>query len=376
MSYIVRDKCIFCKSDLSNTYFNKNLHNYVGHYQVDLDYSIKDMVSIPFNIFTCDKCLTPQLKYLGEPSEVYKHNHADSTGSIMNELHVKNCEFILKYNYDVQNIIEIGSSKGVLADLILSKRKLEYNIVEPSYFGNPDGKNIIPDFYENVDDSNINANTIIISHVFEHFYKPLEILEKIVNNNNIDNVFLVFPDLEYYINNDIHHVLNTEHTYYIDNQFLINLFKSYGFTMCDRSDFKNHSVLFYFRRMLATVKPRVKLKNKNCDISRYFNGIKNIVSKFNNAIDTKENGTNAYLWPASIHSLYLSNFGLDFNLLSGLLDNSPNKIGKKMYGTNIPILDFKKITDMKSKDNLILVNGGVFNSEVESQLDGCNFVLK
>ena len=30
-----------------------------------------------------------------------------------------------------------------------------------------------------VDDENIDANTLIISHVFEHFYNPIEILKKI-----------------------------------------------------------------------------------------------------------------------------------------------------------------------------------------------------
>jgi hypothetical protein len=95
----------------------------------------------------------------------------------------------------INNIIEIGSSKRVLADIILDKLNLSYYVVKPSFFGNRTNKIIIDDFYENVDDKNINANTIIISHVFEHFYNPINILKKIANNENIKNFFLTFLEL-------------------------------------------------------------------------------------------------------------------------------------------------------------------------------------
>ena len=89
---------------------------------------------------------------------------------------------ILKYKNKITNIIEIGSSKGVLAEYILENLKLKYYIIEPSFFGNRENKIIIDDYYENVDDNNIDANTMIISHVFEHFYEPKKILEKIYLN--------------------------------------------------------------------------------------------------------------------------------------------------------------------------------------------------
>ena len=73
---------------------------------------------------------------------------------------------------------------------------------------------IINDFFENVDYKKYNdSNTIIISHVFEHFYNPIEILGKLQNNLNIENILLVWPDLEYYKDNNTRHILNTEHTF-------------------------------------------------------------------------------------------------------------------------------------------------------------------
>lgn len=248
-NYKIREKCIFCDSTLYNTFFDKDYKNHVAHYQVEIDYPFEKMIEIPYNILICDKCKTVQNKYLGNLDEIYKINHADSTGTTMINLHKKTANLICKYKNNINNIIEVGSSYGVLSDIILENIDLNYYIIEPCYKGiNSNNKIIFNDFYENIDDTLINSNTILISHVFEHFYNPKEILEKIYKNKNITNFFLIFPDLEYYINNNVLHVLNTEHTYYIDNDFIVNELFNYGFELIEKDFHINHSVLFYFKR--------------------------------------------------------------------------------------------------------------------------------
>ena len=49
-----------------------------------------------------------------------------------------------------------------------------------------------------------------------------------------------------------------------------------------------------------------------------------------------------------------------------MIDNSPNKIGKKMYGIDLPIYSFNET--MKNKNAIFLMNGGMFNTEVEKKL--------
>jgi len=256
--YTERKTCIFCNTNLYNTFFEYDYKCPIAHYAVELenDLNTKNMSiniskqsnefevltcksnitenvrnEIPFNIYVCSNCNTIQTKYLGDLNEIYKINHADSTGSIMTNLHNTINDIIFNYSSKIKNIIEIGSSYGVLADIIIKRFneeniKLEYNVIEPDFKGNTENKNIFNDFYENIDDKNIDANFIIISHVFEHFYNPVEILEKISQNKKIKYFLLIFPDLEYYLKNNILHVLNTEHTYYIDNDFLINNIKN------------------------------------------------------------------------------------------------------------------------------------------------------
>lgn len=402
----IRKNCIFCDTQLLYTYFEKDYENYIAHYQVDIDYKLENMVQIPFNILVCPTCKTAQTKYLGDLSEIYKTNHADSTGTTMINMHKMMKDFIMKYKDRINNIIEIGSSNGTLADIILEENQLEniklhdenkveiiytenedvnlnsklhdedkveiiYNIIEPSFFGKRKNKIIIDSFYEDVDDTLIQANTLIMSHVFEHFYKPMQIIEKIVSNKNIQHLFIVFPDLEYYINNNILHVLNTEHTYYIDNDFLIGILESQSFKLIEKKYYNNHSVLFYFNREDKESVDKDKIKwnniNKNYSLDLYYNNIFKTISKCNELLEINKT-CKKYIFPSSIHSLYCFIFGLKIELLDGFLDNSINKIGKKMYGTDLEIFSFMNIIEENNENIFIILNGGVFNKEVENLL--------
>lgn len=365
---IKRKKCIFCETQLNKPIFETDLNCFSGHYPIDRQelYFEKN----PFNICVCEKCRTPQLKYLGNVNEVYKINHADNTGELIFNLHKINTDFIFQYKNLINNIIEVGCSVGTLSDMILEKYETNYHIIEPNFLGKTTNKKIINDYYENVEDDKIDADTLIMSHVFEHFYEPKKILKKITQNKKLKNFFLVFPDLEHYINNQILHVLNTEHTFYVDNDFLIKLISMHGFELIEKINYKNHSIIFYFRRnkIVENIDEIfVDFENKNYDLDLFFEQIKYKIEKYNNIIDKNDS---VYIWPASIHSIYLTIFGLNYHKMMGFLDNSKLKIGKKMYGLNLPIESFEET--VKNNKNKILINGGVFNQEIQKLLnDNC-----
>lgn len=368
--FTVRENCLFCDYQLDNKYFEKDLSIPVSVYNVDPETPLSEMSVIPYNVSICGRCGTGQTIYLGDLAEIYKVNHADSTGTTMKNMHLEFKKLIAKYSNDITEILEIGSSKGELADLIINdptffiSETLKYHIIEPSFFGDRKRKHIIPDFYENVDDSLIPANTMIISHVYEHFYNPYEILDKISKNLNIKHFFLCFPDLEYYVQNDILHVLNTEHTYYADNNFIIELCGLKGFCIKEQEFYRGHSVFMHFIRSEGSKEskefptnttPKLRLDN-------YFSRIYSSVKLYNDFL-SKSESKYKYIFPCSIHSIFLLTFGLDASNLDGMLDNSPNKINKKIYGTNLLCRSFKEI--LESNDTVsIVLNGGVFNREI------------
>jgi hypothetical protein len=363
--YSIREKCIFCNNILNKTYFEKDYEIPISCYSKD---NSSDDIFIPYNIFKCNKCYTSQTKYLGDLNEIYKINHADSTGKIMQNLHITVLNLIKKYISDINNFVEIGSSKGVLCDLILNNTNInKYYIIEPSYFGTKNEKKIIlNDYFENINFKEYSdANTLIISHVYEHFYNPLEILNKIYENKNIENFILVWPDLEYYKDNKNYHVLNTEHTFYVDNNFIITLLNNYSFKLIEKINYENHSVIFYFNRN-ENLKNN-KLININHDITSYYNNLFQYKEKIEMFIKTnKKLNKKICIWPCSVHTqfllIFLKNLDIDY-----VLDNSTNKINKYLYGYNLKCLNF--LNEIKNNNNGIILNGGVFNKEIKDLIE-------
>ncbi len=366
-NYLIRNKCIICNDYLKNTFFERDLCIPIACY---LNNTQEDSsVCIPYNVYTCSSCKTSQTKYIGDLNIIYKHNHADSTGNIMQKLHVFVSQILKKYIDNIHNITEIGSSYGILSNIILENYKIpKYYIIEPSFMGIiKENHVIINDYFENVDYNQYNdSNTIIISHVFEHFYNPIETLNKIKHNLNIEYVLLVWPDLEYYKDNHTYHLLNTEHTFYVDNNLIQILFNNNTFEMIENQKYENHSVIYLFKRNnnLETK----TIENINYSIDNYFNYILNKKEEINEFIKkNKDNNKKLCIWPASVHTQFILmilqiNDNIDF-----VLDNSVNKINKYLYGYNLKCKSFED--NCNDDNNAIILNGGCFNKEVANKIN-------
>lgn len=370
--YTTRTTCIFCKnSDLELIYkddkkstisYGLEKEKFNGYY-------------IPYNIQKCKKCYTFQIKYLGNINMVYSNNHIDTYGSVKTRMHNEFSNFITKNN-NIENIIEIGACTCILSNKILSNtnKKHKINIIDPSFIGNSNELNIINNYIENEDITKIKANTIIMSSVFEHFYEPLNILEKLKKSKNIKYIYLNHPDLEYSIENNLYINLTVEHTFYIENNFLIGLFNKYGFKLKEQLSFENHTIMLQFERTTnIEYNTEIININSNINVTRYLSILNEKVNKINqyikNNIDKKY-----YLWPASMHLAPLLINGLQINLIEGMLDNSPNKIGKYFYGYNLKCYSFEEILN-KNDDNICIFLGGSTNYKNELKLLNTKCIL-
>jgi hypothetical protein len=353
--YKVRDNCIFCANTNLTTMFDNNYKTALslGMYNDNNNESY----FMPYNVLICNECNTAQNKHIGDLSIVYDSNHIDDYGSTKNKKHELFCNYILE-NKLINGIIEVGSCNGVLANKILNNINTEYSIIEPSYIGNSSNIKIIKDYFENVDLTNINANTIIMSDVFEHFYNPIDILNKIKNSHNIKYVYLNHPDFDYSIKNDIYINLNCEHTFLIEHQFLFSLFNNYGFVLNRHHNFENFSLFMEFERNHSDAIARKILYNSNIktDCKTYFLKIINIVSKINEYMLSNPT-LKFYIWPMSIHSVPLFTLGLNYKKLSGILDNSPNKIGKYTYGYNLLCSSLDELLQNGKEDDCVFISG-------------------
>lgn len=363
--YTIRQNCIFCNSKLLNNFFENDYSIPVGSYNIEKN--DEKIIKIPFNVLCCEKCFTFQTKYLGNLNDIYKNNHADGCGTIRSEMNDKFTELIKNNISNISNILEVGAGSGILSLSILNIiQNINYIIIDPFYFGIKENRTIINEYLENVDLTSLNTNILVMSHVFEHFYEPLKIIEKIANSKNIEYICLNFPDLETYIKKNTYHVLNPEHTYYIENNFLKKIFMKYGFETIAEEKFKEHSIFLIFKRTSNNdnqIENDYKNENSVIDINNYYDNILNKVNKFNNLLTIVDNNIDVHIFPCSMHTMYLFTFGLKTNYIKTLLDNSKNKLNKYLYSYDIICESFNNLLE-NNKKSIVILNGGCFNNEL------------
>ena len=357
--YYERTSCVFCNSSECYPIFDENRVSTMSLALSEVPPTFSYLM--PYNVLRCSQCNTFQNKYLGDLSIVYGKNHIDNYGSTKNRKHDQFSKFIIE-NTNVQGIIEIGACSNALSDAILEQRNMNYTIIEPAFAGNADKITVIPDFLENVEISSLCANVIIMSDVFEHFYDPLTVLRKLQLSENIEFLYLSHPDFDYAVQNNIDMFLNFEHTFLIEHQALFQIFKNNGFLLTRQHNYENNSLFLEFKRTADSITCSNYSSNIGADPERQAlarrvgvatfsgdnpldchrqNGFNEQVSrhisneiqcvKNMNSLMAQNDAKKYYVWPASIHSIQLFTFGLNYHQLEGILDNSPNKIGKYLH---------------------------------------------
>ena len=73
-----------------------------------------------------------------------------------------------------------------------------------------------------------------------------------------------------------------------------------------------------------------------------------------------------YLFGAHIFSQYLFAFGLNSNNITSILDNSPLKIGKRLYGSNLCVESPKVLKNIKNP--LVILKAGLYNEEIKNDI--------
>jgi fructose/tagatose bisphosphate aldolase len=363
--YEVRKNCIFCNTSI-DTLLSEDKETPICYSLFD---SIQNNIFIPYNIQYCKDCDILQTKYTGALDKIYSTNHIDTYGTVKHNMHSFFANFICS-NSKITNTIEIGACHDYLSKLLLKlNNKLEVTIIDPSFIGDSTNINVISDYIENVSITSINANTIILSSVFEHFYSPIKILEILNISNNIDFIYINHPNMEYAIQNDVHINLTVEHTFYMNNNTMEVLFNKYGFILGKKEYFENHTICYEFIRSTNDINipeyPNLSLSYYN----NYMSRITKRISEINKILANKDNIY--YLWPASMHTIPLFINGLDYKGIKGFVDNSPNKIDKYFYGYDLECFSFNDIISnpITNVKHTSLLLGGAENYRKELLLD-------
>lgn len=362
--YRQRTDCIICSSSSLSQILPSDTSLPLGCFPVkDLSFPCH---IVPYNAVHCTTCGVVQTKYIGNLDLVYGHNFAGICGTTRGVMNTLFADFILETS-KLQSIVEIGAGNGEVSDILLEKNtSLSYTIVDPAYWGNHSNRTILKSFFEDIVEDHINTpDTVVMSHVFEHFYSPFDILKKISSLKSVSNILLNWPNLEEFVKGRTYNVLNMEHIFYAENKYIEQLFEMVGFKVSRVYEYNKFALFYHFERdptltSLQTVFPSNHSSLQ--DVQSFFNSLFDKVQTFNGILDSNPQ-LPAYIWPCSVHTSFCFMAGLQQNRITNILDNSPGKIGSYQYGFSIPCVSFHQ-TVQTSEDKILFLVGGQYTQEI------------
>jgi hypothetical protein len=364
--YIERSESVITgKSNLEHLYTFKDFPVFMGC--VDSPKREDLVADMIWNI--CKDSGVIQLGKLIPLEILYLDQHNDGTGKVWQDHYTAFARFLSKYKPG--RVLEIGGAHDFIARATFD---LEPNtvwiIVEPNPQQITNNKiKVIQGWFNKGFELDVPVDTVVHSHVLEHTYNPFEFMEDVGKflKKGQKHIF-TFPNMLPMLEQKFTNCINFEHTILLTEEIVDYFLQRAGFRIIEKEYYGNPHSIFYATERIDTVDdPHLLLKKYErykgvfTDYIDYHVGM---VSDLNRLImDSKEP---VYLFGAHIFSQTLIQFGLKTGTLSGLLDNSLTKNGRRLYGTDL-IVESPKILKDKGKVNVIL-KAGIYNDEIKKDI--------
>ena len=306
------------------------------------------------------------------PLEVlYPESHGSGNiGALWMEHHQKFAKFIRKQI--PSSILEIGGLHGILSREYKKNTNIDWTIIEPnpSPVANVD-VTFIKGFFDDKFSFSGEIDTIIHSHVLEHIYFPNKFITHISNFlKEGQKLIFSIPNMEEMLKRNYTNCLNFEHTLFLTEPYTEYLLSKYGFKQVDKEYFQNDHSIFYSYVKDSKVdiidSPKGLYDYNKKLFLDYINYYKTLIKEINQKINNTHKDQPIYLFGAHIFAQYLFQFGLDKSRIICLLDNDPDKQGKRLYGTNMIVKTPKIIKDIPSP--IIILKAGVYNDEIKEDI--------
>lgn len=296
---------------------------------------------------------------------LYSEQHVDGCGSTWKNYYNDLAEYIAAAN--TREVLEIGGGAGVLAEVALSKRPdLHWTIVEPNPTIAPKGNiSVIKGFFDKSLIAGQNVDSVAFSQVMEHVYDPREFLSDIASFLKPgQKLIFAYPNLALWLDKKYTNALNFEHTMLLTDRHLDTMLPEHGFEITDKRAYLEHS-FFYTAVRSAKKVSAPPMPNLYGEYKTLFNAFirhhEKMIEDLNRQL--RESTDEIYLFGAHIFSTFLFAFGLDKSRIRGILDNSPTKKGRRLYGTHY-IVQNPSVLQGKSNATVIL-RAGHFNQEIK-----------
>ncbi len=300
---------------------------------------------------------------------LYLNNHNDGIGKVWQDHYAAFAKFLSKFS--PKYILEIGGAHDHIAKYFSQyDQEVDWTTVEPNpeYIKDPKIR-VIKDWFSDKFTYKGKVDTIIHSHVFEHMYDPFDFMRSINKFLKIgDKQIFSFPNMLPMLKNNYTNCLNFEHTVFMPEAIAEYIIKKNGFRVIDKEYYGDPHSIFYATEKVSDPIDTLKLPKNYTLYKKVFMGYikyhEKMVGNLNKLI--KKSDAPVYLFGAHIFSQTLFQFGLNADKIVSVLDNSPIKQGKRLYGTLLNV-ESPKVLKGKGKINLIL-KAGIYNDEIKKDI--------
>ena len=312
-----------------------------------------------------------QLKNLIPLEILYPENHAGAIGGTWMKHHKSFALFLERFRLNA--VLEIGGAHGILSrEYAEINPSASWKIIEPNPIPAKGVKaKFIKGFFDNNFALESPVDSVVHSHVFEHVYDPVEFI-KHISAFLEPGKHLVFslPNMEEMLRRKYTNCINFEHTIFLTEPYVEYLLQKHGFRLIEKEYFLDDHSIFYAYVRDPQVQPTylpAGLYERNKElyldyVSYHEELIKEINTKLSNLTSKQE----AYLFGAHVFSQYLIGFGLNTSRIKCVLDNDPNKQGRRLYGTRLSVEAPGIIKD--AINPVIILRAGVYNNEIKDQI--------
>lgn len=364
-NYITRDKSVINHSPLELLYTFPNFPVFFGCTKSpsseDIVAEMKWEIDPTTGIIQLSKLIPLEILYMEQ--------HVDATGETWDRYNHAFSDYVLENK--IGDIIEIGGGSGKIANIILDKNKdINYTLIEPNPLcEEKENLKVIKDFFSKEFKTQFDKNnTITFSQVYEHVYDPKEFLQEINEFLPVGGrLVFAYPNLEHWFSNKFTNAINFEHTLLMTDYYVDYFLAKTGFKIIEKKEYEKHS---HFYTVEKTSTPlNFQLENKYAHYKQMFEDFISyhleLVESINLQI-SKTPDSQIFLFGGHIFSQFLIAFGLDTSRIVNILDNSPLKQEKRLYGTDLIVKSPKVLKDYDN--SVVILKAGLYNKEIKEDI--------
>ena len=296
-----------------------------------------------------------------DPAVLYASFHNDALGKVWEAHHRAFANLVTSYK--VRRVIEVGAGNGRLASLIPS---LSYTAIDPQFSGK-DPRIVVCKSLLNSDVAAQLAGScdvVVSSHTLEHFIEFNEYFRHARTMLEAGGMlFTSVPNQEVGFAAGNGNMLCFEHPALCTNMHWLALHARNGFCVREVSTFRDHSLMIAAQKSEVDLSPCMRLGDMSRGLfASYAASVQRKVATIAAAVADKQKPN--WLFGAHMTAQALFAYGVDERVFVGVVDNSPGKHGKRLYGTNLICVAPSTLLH----NARVFLNIGAYNAEVGVQL--------